>query len=78
MSVLATWKMKCPACGRDDQLDVRATVSVRLTSDGSDADESLDGGHEWDSKSECSCAACGWTGTVADAEAAGADTKPQT
>ena len=57
---------QCPKCGRDDQLDVAATLWVRLTEDGSDADESRDGSHEWDDNSAMICAACNHSGTVAD------------
>lgn len=62
MSVTTNWNMTCPACGEDDSLDVTATLSVRLTADGTDADASGDGSHEWDEDSECSCRACGWGG----------------
>lgn len=72
MSVLSNWNMKCPKCGAADRLDVQASVWVRLTGDGTDADASQDGNHEWDEKSSCSCQACDWSGTVKDAETAAA------
>lgn len=62
MSVTDTWNMACPACGEDESLDVTVTLHVRLTADGTDADASGDGSHEWDEDSECSCHACGWGG----------------
>jgi hypothetical protein len=58
----------CPECGASDQLDIAATVQVRLTADGTDADEADDGSHTWDDDSPCSCAACGWSGTVMNAD----------
>jgi hypothetical protein len=59
--------MYCPKCGASDELDIAATVWVRLCKDGTDADESHDGSHEWDDDSECRCNNCGWTGTVLNA-----------
>jgi hypothetical protein len=62
--------MCCPACKDDTQLDITANVNVRLRVNGTDADESEDGDHEWNDESACSCGSCGWSGTVAEAEAA--------
>jgi hypothetical protein len=59
--------MTCPDCGHSDALDVAALVWVRLTRDGTDADASHDGSHEWDDDADCVCAACGWRGTVLNA-----------
>ena len=56
----------CPQCGRSDQLDVTATVVVRLTPDGSDADIPERSAHEWHDESSCSCIACGHDGIVGD------------
>ncbi len=69
-TVASYWKMRCPnpECKRADALDVYATVCVRLTPDGSDADESGDGDHEWDGESGCVCRACNWRGKVCDTE----------
>jgi hypothetical protein len=58
--------MACPVCGRDDAIDVAATVWVRLTPDGTDTDESNDGSHEWDGDSAALCNACGHSGTVGE------------
>lgn len=55
----------CPNCGDDDTIDITASIDVRLTYDGTDADESMNGNHEWDDDSPASCE-CGWSGTVAD------------
>lgn len=61
-TVRSFWKMACPKCGNDEQLDITATVEVRLTPDGTDADESFDGSHEWGEESPCVCRACGFVG----------------
>lgn len=55
----------CPKCGVADEIDVAATVWVRLTNDGSDADGSMSGDHEYDDDSEAGCAACGFKGKLA-------------
>ena len=67
--------MECPECGAE-YLDVQARVWVRLVDDGTDADASRDGNHEWDDDSACACD-CGWRGTVRDAERAW-DENPET
>jgi hypothetical protein len=56
----------CPACGDSACIDIAAVVWVRLTEDGSDADISEDGSHEWDGTTAAKCCECGWTGTVAE------------
>lgn len=56
----------CPSCGRSDQLDVCATVTVRLTPNGSDADIPENNAYEWHDESSCSCVACGHDGIVGD------------
>jgi len=68
--------MVCPKCGRTDQLDIAATVWVRLTPDGTDNDAADDGDHEWDDDSVCRCAACGWAGTVLNASPDDGDGDP--
>lgn len=62
--------MICPSCKRDHSIDITANVNVRLCSNGTDADEARETGHTWDSESAATCAACNWSGTVQDAEAA--------
>lgn len=54
---------ECPSCGSDDEIDIVAKVAVRLVHDGTDADMSRDGSHEWDDESPASCG-CGWEGKV--------------
>lgn len=69
-TVRSSWNAICPSCLQDDALDVQAHVLVRLCRDGTDADASGDGSHEWDSDSRLRCGSCGWTGLVRDAEQA--------
>lgn len=57
---------RCPACGADDQIDVFASLWVRLTPDGTDADASACGDHEWSDHSAAACDACGYRGHVND------------
>ena len=57
-------ELACPGCGRDDCLDVEATLMIRLTEDGSDADLSEDGGQIWDNDSSCICTSCRTSGKV--------------
>jgi hypothetical protein len=63
------FNLACPECGSTDELDIAATVWVRLTADGTDADESHDGSHEWGDSSACHCNQCGWDGTAGQADA---------
>lgn len=57
---------RCPACGKSDEIDVRAYVWIRLTANGTDADASGNGHHEWNSDSGAECGTCGYSGTVLD------------
>lgn len=66
MSVLESWKMKCPNCGEDDKIDVVATVWVRLVTDGTDVEGPSCGDHEWGDDSAAKCDACDHEGTVKD------------
>lgn len=59
---------KCPACGNDDQLDILASIWIRLTEDGTDPDAATNGDHEWNEHSAFSCTACGVMGKVANLE----------
>lgn len=58
----------CPSCGKADQIDVAATVWVRITDNGTDADASSDGHQEYDGDSAASCGGCRWSGTLSEAE----------
>ena len=60
------FNMRCPKCGNEDRIDIAALVLVRLTADGTDADITDCGDHEWTDESRACCAACDFTGTVKD------------
>src|SRR3954468_21602835 len=53
-----SFDMRCPKCSGETQIDIAATVWVRLTGDGTDADEAADGGHFWDDDSRARCVGC--------------------
>ena len=64
---MANWmNKKCPKCSDADCIDVAARVWVRLTDDGSDADESQDCGHDYDETNSAKCVRCGFGGTLGD------------
>ena len=56
--------MRCPNCGRTDQIDIHARVWVRLTSDGTATDIAACGDHEWDDDTLAGCSACSHAGPV--------------
>lgn len=58
--------LRCPKCHRTDRVDISASIWVRLTADGTDADAALDGDHEWNSDSPAFCANCEFRATAAD------------
>jgi hypothetical protein len=58
--------MKCPECGSAEEIDVAATVWVRLTPDGTDADAAGGGDHEWDDDTSALCGMCHYEGKVRD------------
>lgn len=70
-TVKEVWNMCCPQCKQDRHLDITALVDVRLTPNGTDADESDSGDHEWDDGSPCSCRNCCFEGKVKDFKAGG-------
>ena len=63
--------MRCPKCGDEDRLDIQATVWIRVCDDGTDADASRAGTHDYEPGSPAQCAACGHSGTVREFELAG-------
>jgi ribosomal protein S27E len=63
--------MRCPNCGDEDRLDILASVWIRVCEDGTDADASRDGTHDFEPDSPVQCAACGHCGTVWQFEQAG-------
>lgn len=58
--------MRCPKCNRSSRIDVSVQAWVRLVRDGTDADASQDGSHEWEDDSPACCTNCDFTGKVAD------------
>ena len=67
MADAKTWhECNCPKCGSQDKIDVVAQKWVRLTPDGSDADESHDGSDEYDGTSLAMCMeeGCGHSGLL--------------
>jgi hypothetical protein len=59
--------MKCPACGNDDLIEVRAECWRLLCVNGTDDGPSMDG-YNWVDASECHCAKCGHLATAKDFE----------
>lgn len=53
------WNCQCPECGQTEQIDVAATVWVRLVGDGTDADLAQIGDHDFDGDSPALCGHCG-------------------
>jgi hypothetical protein len=62
----ADFDMKCPRCGASDEIDIAATVHVRLCRDGTDIMAASNGDHEWDDDSAAVCCACDYAGKVRD------------
>lgn len=58
----------CPKCRATDQIDITATVWLRVTEDGTDADQSEDGNHDFEPTSPATCNTCGFAGRVQDFE----------
>jgi len=56
--------MKCPRCGRNDEIDIAATVWVRLCHDGTSIFDAHNGDHEWSDDSPAFCCACDYAGTA--------------
>lgn len=58
------WGLECPQCKAGDQIDIAASVWVRLCRDGTDVTAAANGDHEWDDSHAAVCCACGHAGTV--------------
>lgn len=65
MTVREDHGMTCPACGKDDGIDVAATVWTRLVQDGADLTLARDTSQEWTDESAAKCDNCGHVATVA-------------
>ena len=59
---------RCPRCAATDEIDVAATVWLRLTAHGTDADQAAAGDHTYERHSPATCEACGYIGTLGDFE----------
>ena len=57
--------LRYPDCGRSDEIDIAATVWVRLCPEGTDVTAAECGDHEWENSSTAKCCACGHCATVA-------------
>ena len=62
-SVAEEWEMICPGCRHDDEIHIKATITVSLHRNGT---EPTDSDTEWDDASIAFCDHCGFTGTVRD------------
>lgn len=64
-TVEQAYGLRCPACGRDEEVTVHVLMACRLFPDGS---EIIQGDHEWtdDSPALCNNEECNFTGTVRD------------
>lgn len=58
--------MRCPKCRASDQIDIAATVWIRLCRDGTDATQAASGDHEWKYGSLAACNSCRHSATVWD------------
>lgn len=57
--------MHCPKCGSEDQIDIQASIWIRVCTDSTDADAANCGDHEFTPDSTACCNACGYWATVA-------------
>jgi len=61
--------MRCPKCRTSDEIDIAATVWVRLCPDGTDVTQAENGDHEWADGNRAACHSCGYEATVWDFDA---------
>ena len=59
------WGLECPQCKTGDQIDIAASVWVRLCRDGTDVTAAANGDHEWGDQHQARCCACGYQETAA-------------
>jgi ribosomal protein S27AE len=57
-------EIRCPRCGADHAIDVEATIWVRFTSDGTDADAAGNRDHYYGDDSAAECGRCGYHGRL--------------
>jgi hypothetical protein len=58
--------IRCPRCGDEDRIDIESTIWLRVCEDGTDADASFNGDHEYTPRSLTHCAACGHTARLSE------------
>ena len=56
--------MKCPHCDASDEIDIAATIWIRLCPDGTDVTAAENGDHYWNDDSAAVCQSCGHVGIV--------------
>jgi hypothetical protein len=64
--------LRCPQCGDTNRIDIEATVWLRVTENGTDADLSGNGDHEFTPESWTVCGQCGAGGELRQFESGGA------
>jgi ribosomal protein L37AE/L43A len=57
---------RCPKCSSSDEIEVAATIWLRLTADGTDADLADCHDHEYDTTSPAICQGCGFQGKIGE------------
>jgi hypothetical protein len=60
--------LRCPRCGSGEHIDVAALVWLRVTGDGTDAEQARNHDHDYDANSGAVCAACEYGGRLGDFE----------
>ncbi len=56
--------LRCPKCGDAHHIDIEARLWIRVCLDGTDADASHNGDHEYTPRSAALCSSCWHCGTV--------------
>lgn len=64
--------LRCPHCGDTNRIDIEATVWLRVAENGTDADLSGNGDHEFTPESWTVCGQCGEGGELRQFETGGA------
>jgi hypothetical protein len=57
--------MRCPQCGSEHQIDIHASIWIRVCAEGTDADAANCVDHEFAPDSRACCNGCGHLATVA-------------
>jgi hypothetical protein len=64
-------ELRCPACGGEDRIDIRASVWIRACDDGFNAEATRRGGYDYDLDSVAVCRACDHHGVLRQFEVPG-------